>query len=61
MPTELRTDRDDFPADGEDICGETIDHDIDHSEYCEEDGRTYWHCRRCDAEGFDEPEVPHAD
>lgn len=38
------------------ICGETIDHDIDHSECCEEDGRTYWHCRRCDAEGFEEAE-----
>jgi hypothetical protein len=38
--------------DNEQICGETIDHDIDFTEPCE-DGTTYWHCRRCDAEGFD--------
>lgn len=51
---------DELTGQGE-VCGETYDHDIDHAEYCEEDGRTYWHCRRCDAEGFDEPEAPHAD
>lgn len=48
----------DFMDEEEEICGETMEHDIDHQEYCEEDGRTYWHCRRCDAEGFDSPEPP---
>lgn len=43
----------------EEVCGETIDHGIDFTEVCEEDGATYWHCRRCDAEGFDPaPEEP---
>jgi len=60
MPTELRTDRDDFPADGEDICGETYDHDAEVT-HVSEDGVTYWRCRRCDAEGWDVPEAPHAD
>lgn len=61
MPSEMQTGRDTFQVDDEDVCGETVEHDIDHEEYCEEDGRTYRHCRRCDAEGFDEPEVPHVD
>jgi hypothetical protein len=38
--------------DNNEICGETFDHDIDRLEKCV-DGTTYWHCRRCDAEGFD--------
>jgi hypothetical protein len=46
----------DFMDEQEEICGETMEHDIDHEEHCEEDGRTYWHCQRCDADGFSEPE-----
>jgi hypothetical protein len=38
----------------DDICGETIDHDEEVT-YEGPDG-IGWHCRRCDAEGFDEAE-----
>ena len=42
-----------FDDELEEICGETMEHDIDYTELCE-DGTTYWHCRRCGAEGYDD-------
>lgn len=38
----------------EDICGEAFDHDM-QIVYEGEDGRQ-WVCRRCGAEGWEEPE-----
>jgi len=40
----------------EPICGETIEHDIDQEDYDDEGNCIYWHCRRCDAEGYEEAE-----
>jgi hypothetical protein len=43
----------------EEICGETYDHD-EVIDYEGPDGRQ-WSCRRCGAEGWEEPEEdPHA-
>lgn len=43
----------DPPAD-EDVCGETYDHDTETT-YEGDDGYG-WMCRRCGAEGWEEPE-----
>lgn len=43
-----------MPDDDEEVCGYTYDHDEEIT-YEGEDG-VQWHCRRCDAEGWeDEP------
>jgi hypothetical protein len=41
-------------SDDEDICGFTFDHD-EEVDY-EGPEWTQWHCRRCGAEGWTEPE-----